>query len=265
MSYAEVNGVHLYYEVQGEAKEQSVPLVLLHGALEAGTAFGSLARAWAPSRQVILVDLQAHGRTADIDRTMRLETLADDVAALLAHLGVPQVDVLGYSMGGGAATRLAIQHPHLLRKLVVVSFPFKSAGRHPEITAGLKQLGPAAAEGLRGSPPHQAYTGLAPRPEDWPQLVTRVGEAMGRDFDWTADLSFIRCPVMLVYGDADMFPPAHGAEFFSLLGGGRRDGGWDSSGMTPHRLAILPGTTHYNVLESLLLMPALRPFLNGPG
>lgn len=263
MSYAEVNGLHLYYEVQGEAREKTVPLVLLHGALEAGTAFGSLSKVFEQSRQVIVVDLQAHGRTADIDRTMRLEALADDIAALLAHLNITQADVLGYSLGGGVATRIAIQHPHLLRKLIVVSFPFKSAGRHPEIAAGLKQMGPQAAEGLKGSPPYQLYTNLAPRPEDWTQLVTRVGEAMGRDFDWTASIPSIPCPVMLVYGDADMFPPTHGAECFALLGGGLTDGGWDDSGMTPHRLAILPGTTHYNIMGSSLLVPALFSFLGG--
>ena len=253
----------MYYEVQGEAKEKTVPLVLLHGALEAGTAFGLLSTAFEPSRQVIVVDLQAHGRTADIDRTMRLETLADDIAALLAQLNVTQADVLGYSLGGGVAARIAIQHPQLLRKLIVMSFPFKSAGRHPEIAAGLKQLGPQAAEGLKGSPPHQLYTNLALRPEDWVRLVTRVAEAMGRDFDWTANIPSIPCPVMLVYGDADMFPPAHGAEFFALLGGGLEDGSWDNSGLTPHRLAILPGTTHYTILASPLLVSVVLAFLDG--
>ena len=86
---------------------------------------------------------------------------------------------------------------------------------------------------------------------------------MGGDFDWAANIPTIACPVMLVYGDADMFPPTHGAEFFALLGGGLRDGGWDNTGMTPHRLAILPATTHYTLMASPLLVPAIFPFLDG--
>ncbi|ULH13932.1 alpha/beta fold hydrolase (plasmid) [Deinococcus sp. KNUC1210] len=152
MSYAEINGLHLYYEMQGDGQDGTVPIVLLHGSMEAATAFDALAPALSDSRKVIRVDLQAHGRTGDINRPMRLETLADDIAALLKHLDVPLADVLGYSMGGGVALRLAIQHPHQVRKLIVVSFPFASAGRHPEIQAGLHQLGPQMAGALVGSP-----------------------------------------------------------------------------------------------------------------
>jgi len=261
VSYAEVNGLHLYYEVQGERQEGAVPVVLLHGSMQAGTVFSPLSSVLAGSRPVIVVDFQAHGRTSDIDRPMRLETLADDIAALLAHLDMPLADVLGYSMGGGVALRLAIQHPRLIRKLVVVGFPFASAGRHPDIQVGLKQLGPQMAGALVGSPPHQLYSQLAPRPEDWTQLITRVGEAMSPEFDWTAEITALECPVLLIYGDADMFPPQQGADFFALLGGGRRDGGWDTSGVTPHRLAILPGTTHDTLLASPLLVPSVLPFL----
>ncbi len=259
MSHAEVQGLRMYHEWRAAA-EGAVPLVLLHGALEAGTAFEGLVAALPASWPVLVVDLQAHGRTADIDRPMRLETLADDVAALLAHLAIPRADVLGYSMGGGVAARLALQHPSLLRSLMVLSFPFRSAARHADVQAGLNAWGPHLAEALLDSPPHQLYTRLAPHPEAWPRLVQRVGEAMGGDFDWTADVGALTGPVLLVCGDADQFPPAHAAECFALLGGGLRDGGWNGAGSAPHQLAVLPGTTHHTLLTSPLLPPIVTAF-----
>ncbi|GGJ36747.1 alpha/beta fold hydrolase [Deinococcus roseus] len=260
MPYAELNGLQLHYDIHPSSRNQHPPVVLLHGAMEAGTSMEGLRDVLAP-RTIILVDLQAHGRTADMDRTMRLETLADDIAALLDHLNFPEVDVVGYSMGGGVALRLAIQHPERVRKMAVMSFPFKSSGRHPEIAAGLKHLGPQVAKGLMGSPPHRLYTALAPRPEDWPQLVTRLGEAMGADFDWTEEVKALQSQVLLVSGDADMFPPAHAAEFFALLGGGKRSANPDGSGKSPHRLLILPSAAHHEVLQSPVLKVALQDFL----
>ncbi|RJF72513.1 alpha/beta hydrolase [Deinococcus cavernae] len=164
-------------------------------------------------------------------------------------------------MGAGVALRTAIQHPHLVRKLVVVSFPFQSAGFFPDIAAQQKQLGPHLAVSMQQSPMYQLYSGLAPRVEDWPRLVGRLGELMGREFDWTDELGGIQARVMLLVGDADMLPPAHAAQFFALLGGGHSDGHWNRSGMTKHRLAILPGTTHYDILQSPLLLPSIAPFL----
>src|ERR1700716_4139411 len=129
--YADVNGIKLYYEIHGAGK----PLVLLHGGLGAGSMFGPNLLALAKGRQVILVDLQGHARTADIDRPLSVPLMADDIAALIKHLGLESADVMGYSLGGGVALQTAIRHPEVVRKLVVVSTPFKRSGFYPDILA----------------------------------------------------------------------------------------------------------------------------------
>ncbi|WP_216321895.1 alpha/beta fold hydrolase [Deinococcus aestuarii] len=263
-TYAELGGLNLYYERHGTPRPDGAPLVLLHGGFGATSMFSGLIPALSARREVIAVDLQAHGRTADIDRPMRFETLGDDVAGLLGHLKLPQADVLGYSLGAGAALRFAVQHSGSLRKLVVVSFPFRRSGWFPEVREGMAQIGPHTAEGLKQGPMHSLYTSLAPHPDDWPRLVTRVGEVVNSEHDWADELREFRNPTLIVAGDADSFAPAHAAEFFALLGGGLRDAGWDGSGRTAHRLAVLPGATHYDILQSPLLLPAVTAFLDAP-
>lgn len=261
-THAELGGLSLYYERHGAPRPDQTPLVLLHGGFGATSMFSGLIPVLSAGREVIAVDLQAHGRTADIDRPMRFESLGDDIAGLLGHLDLPQADVLGYSLGAGVALRFALQHPGLLRKLVVVSFPFRRSGWFPQVREGMAQIGPHAAEGLKQGPMHQLYASIAPRPDEWPRLVTRVGEVVNTEHDWADELWGFQNPTLIVAGDADSFAPAHAAEFFALLGGGLRDAGWDGSGRTAHRLAILPGTTHYDILQSPLLLPAVTQFLN---
>lgn len=258
--YAPINGLNLYYELHGEPQDRP-PLVLLHGGYGATTMFSELIPELAAQRQVIAVDLQAHGRTADIDRPMRFEHMADDIAALLAHLKIPQADVLGYSLGGGTALRTAMQHPTLVRKLTVVSFPFHSAGWLPDVRQAMAQMGPQAAEAMKESPMYQLYASLAPRIEDWPRLVKQVTSLVPSEYDWQAEIPTIQAEVMLVAGDGDSISPISMAQYFALLGGGQKDGSWDNSGLTRHRLAILPATTHYNILQSPLLRPVVIAFL----
>lgn len=259
--YADVNGLHLYYERHGPQDSAQPPLVLLHGGYGATTMFTELIPELATQRPVIAVDLQAHGRTADIDRPLRFEHMADDIAGLLAHLNISQADVLGYSLGGGTALRTAIQHPTLVRKLVVVSFPLHSAGWLPDVRQAMAQMGPQAAEAMKQSPMYQLYASLAPRVEDWPRLVAQVTSLVPNKYDWQAEIPNIQAAVMLVAGDADSISPVSMGQYFALLGGGQCDGSWDNSGVTAHRLAILPATTHYNILQSPLLLPAIEPFL----
>ncbi len=261
-NYAEVNGLKLYYEIHGPQSSTQTPLVLLHGGLGMIEMVGNLVSVFSQARQVIGVDLQGHGRTADVDRPLRYETMGDDIAALIRHLGIAKADVLGYSLGGGTALRTAIQHPDLVRRLVLVSAPFKRNAWFPEVLAGMAQMNAASAEFMKGSPMYQTYVSVAPKPENFPVLVEKTGDLLRQPYDWSNEVKALPMPVMLVFADADSVPPSHVAEFFGLLGGGQRDANWDSSGMTQHRLAILPGQTHYDLFASPLLPTVVQPFLH---
>ncbi len=258
--YANVNGLNLYYEVHGAGQ----PLVLLHGGFGTISMFGPALPALAETRQVIAVELQGHGHTADIDRPLSFEGMADDTAALIKHLGLERADVMGYSLGGGVALQTAIRHPGVVRKLVLVSVPFKSNGWYPEVRAGMKSINAEAARGWVGSPMHQEYASVAPRPEDWPTLADKSGDLHRQDYDWSSGVAAIKAPTMIVIGDADSVRTSHAVEFFERLGGGQRDAGWDGSGRPIARLAILPGATHYDIFSSALLAIVVTPFLDAP-
>ena len=256
---ARVNGVELGYQIKGEGK----PLILLHGGFGSVEMFGPNVDLLAEKNRVIGVDLQSHGRSPAADRPMRFETMADDIAALIRSLGLERAAIMGFSLGGAVALRTAIQHPEVVERLVLVSTVFKRTGWYPEMRAGMDAMGPETADFLMQSPMYQAYQQLAPRVEDWPVLVRQLVEALKIDYDWSADIPGLSMPVMLVVGDADGIPPSHAVEFFGLLGGGTRDANWDRSGMTHHRLAILPGLTHYDINMAPALSAAVIPFLEG--
>ena len=256
--YADVNGITLYYEIHGAGR----PLVLLHGGLGAIDMFGPNLPALAKGHQVIAVDLQGHGRTADIDRPLSVELMGDDIAALIAHLGLQRADVMGYSLGGGVALQTAVRHPKVVGKLVVASAPFRRNAFYPEILAQQAFVSGDMAEAMKETPMYQLYSSIAPRPEDFPRLLTKIGEAMKVDFDFSKEIASLKIPTMVVAADADIFPPAHAVEMFELLGGGLRDGGWDGSGRPKSRLAILPGLTHYTLFSDPALAAAVIPFLD---
>jgi len=258
-AHVTVNGVSYYYEVRGTG---GTPLVLLHGGLHNTRLDAPVAARLAEHRQVISIDLQGHGRTADVDRPLRFETMGDDIAELLQKIGVERADLFGYSLGGGVALRAAIQHPDRVHKLVLVAIPYASSGWYPEVQEGFKHLGRAIAEMMRPAPVYQTYAAIAPHPEQFPTLLDKMGELETRSYDWSAEVAKLTTPTMLVYADADAVPTSHIARFFELLGGGKRDGGLDGSGAPKGRLAILPGHTHYNVFESPELVSAVEPFLD---
>jgi pimeloyl-ACP methyl ester carboxylesterase len=258
MSYADVNGVSLYYEEHGSG----APLVLLHGGISAGAMFEPIMPQLSANRRVITVDLQGHGGTADVDRPLRPETMADDIAALIGHLGLDQADVMGYSLGGTVALRTAIQHPRVVRRLVLVSVGFSRDGSHPEVIGAMDQFSPELADALAQSPLYETYSRLAPRVEDWPVLIAKTSDLLKYDYDWRAEADRLETPTMLVFADADSVRPAHIVEFYGLLGGGLRDAHWDGSLRPTARLAILPGTTHYDIYTSPALAPAVTPFLD---
>ncbi|MEH0825297.1 MULTISPECIES: alpha/beta fold hydrolase [unclassified Micromonospora] len=257
MSYAEVDGLRLWYEVHGDG----LPLVLLHGGYGAVETFAPILPALTRRRRVIAVDLQGHGRTADVDRPLRYETMAEDIVALLRHLDLPEADVLGYSLGGGVALRTAIQHPALVRRLVLVSTPCRRRGWYPEVLAATAAQDERVGEQMRGTPAHELYARVAPRPGDWPGLWARTGDLLRHEYDWSAEVAALSVPTMLVYADADSIPVTHMAEFFGLLGGGHRDAGWDGTDRPAARLAVLPGLTHYDIVASPALPAAVLPFL----
>lgn len=256
--YAPVNGLQLYYESYGEG---GTPLILLHGGFGLTSMFGDLPGRLADRRRVIAVDLQGHGRTADIDRPLTMPAMADDIAALVGFLGLGRVDVMGYSLGGGVALRTAIQHPALVRKLVLVSTPYRKAGWYPDVAAQMGYVNRNGFEMMRQTPMYAAYAAVAPNPEAFPDLMDKVGALLGPDYDWTDEVQQLTLPTLLIFGDADSIAPSHAVEFFRLLGGGLRDGGWDNSGKSSARLAILPDTTHYDIFVSPLLAPVVTPFL----
>ena len=238
-------------------------MILLHGGLGSREMFGPVLPLLAERHQVVAVDLQGHGRTADIDRPLDVRLMAGDIAALIDHLGLVTPDVVGYSLGGGVAFQTAARYPAKVRRLVMVSANIRSDAIYPEMRAQQGQVNAAAVEFLKDTPMYQLYQRVAPRPEDFPRLLTKIGEAMSKSFDFSDEVRGLKMPTLVVAADADMAPPSHYAEVFKLLDGGLRDGGWMGEGRPKggHALAILPGLTHYNIFSSPLLVAATLAFL----
>jgi len=262
-NYARVNGLDLYYELHGSGQ----PLVVLPGSFYTIEAMGELVPQLATTRQVIAVELQGHGHTADIDRPLSYESMADDIAALIASLGLEQADLFGYSLGGGVALQTAIRHPEAVRKLVLASTAFKREGWYPEDLATLDAI---SAEAFAGTPIHEAYLRTSSMPEAWPTFVAKVRQLVTSDYDWTAGVGALRTPTLILVGDADGLRLMHVVEFFGLLGGGQGDG--DLSGLPRSSLAVLPATTHVGwappyhgiLTRTHLLLPILTEFLDAP-
>lgn len=260
-SYASINGLNLYYEIHGSGQ----PLVVLPGAFWDIEAMGELIPRLAATRRVIGVELQGHGHTADIDRLLRFELLADDIAALIRHLELEQADLFGYSLGGGVALQTAIRHPEVVRKLALASTAFKRDGWYPEDQAGMAAI---SAEGFAGTPIHEAYLKTSPKPEAWPTFVTKVRQLVTSDYDWTEGVASLNMPVLIVVGDADGLRLTHILECFGLLGGGKGDG--DMAGLPRSSLAVLPATTHVGwappfhgiMTRTKLLLPILEEFFD---
>lgn len=258
--YVPINGLDLYYEIYGKGE----PLVLLHGTPGDIQMFDPILPGLSSKHMVIAVELQGHGHTADTNRPLSIEAMADDIAALLNYLKLEKASVMGYSLGAGVAVQLAIRHPQCVRKLVVVSWAFKYDGWYPAINAKKEQMGIESAAAMETSWLYKNYLRTAPRPEDWPTLHIKLGELLRKEYDWTDAIRSITAPTMIVAADADGILPSHIVDFFELLGGGQRDGEPDASGRPAGGLAILPGLTHYNIFSSPLLVDSVLPFLQEP-
>jgi pimeloyl-ACP methyl ester carboxylesterase len=255
-SYASVNGLEMYYEIHGTGE----PLVLLHGAYMTIDAMGEVVPSLAKTRRVIAVELQGHGRTADIDRPLSYEQMADDTAALLRRIGIEEADIFGCSMGGGIALQVTIRHPEVVRKLVLASVYYNNDGVYPEMLEAIETITP---EAFAGTPWREEYDRIAPNPEDFPTLVAKLKELDLTFVGWPPeDIQAIEAPALVIIGDSDVVRPEHTVEMFRLMGSGVAG---DLAGLPSSRLAVLPGTTHVGLVErSDLLVSMIGEFLDAP-
>jgi pimeloyl-ACP methyl ester carboxylesterase len=256
--YAPVNGLQVYYEVHGSG---GMPLLLLHGGLfNIDLQFGALLPALAQTRQVIATDFQGHGRTGDVDRPLTSADLAADIVGLLKHLGVSQVDVFGFSVGGAVALYLAVKHPDLVRKVIVSSASFHPDGDRPE---NAEAVGEMTVDMIAGSPMEQDYLAKSPNPDKLQELLTKLG-AFDRGFaGWTdAEVQGIAAPTLITVGDCDAVTLEHAVRFLRLRGG---DVNGDFAGVPASQLAVFPGTTHfYGLSRTALVLDVVTTFLDAP-
>ena len=255
--YAPVNGLKIYYEIHGNGSGE--PLVLLHGS------FMTISNNWtgwigefSKTRKVIAVEMQGHGRTADINRDFSYENLADDIAAMLDYLKIKQADVLGYSMGGGVAMQAAIRHPEKVRRVVSISAVFRHDGWVKEALDMFPQL---AADTFKGSPIETEYKKLSPMPNEFPKFVKRVIAMDLKPYDFGAEkLKATKAPFLFIHGDADGVRLDHISEMFHLKGD---EIFGDMRPRSESRLAVLPNTTHVTLMEKgNAIIPMVNDFLD---
>lgn len=256
--YAPVNGLKMYYEVHGSGE----PVVLLHGA------FMTIPSNWegwigelSKTRKIIAVEMQGHGRTADISRDLTAEHLADDVADLLGYLKISRADLIGYSMGGEVAMQCAIRHPGKVRKAVIISSTFRSDGM---VAGAHESISKLTADVFKGSPIETGYKKLSPTPNSFPKFVQHVVAAASKKYDFgAAKLKATKAPMFFIHGDADGIRLAHVAEMFRLKGGETHG---DMGPRTASRLAILPNTTHVTLMQRMrVILPMVNDFLSAKG
>jgi pimeloyl-ACP methyl ester carboxylesterase len=262
--YATVNGLKMYYETHGgnPGGPDLPPLVLLHGAMSTiDTDFSKVLPRLAATRRIIAIEQQGHGHTADIDRPLTYEQMANDTAELLKKLDVRNADFFGYSMGGGIVLQVAKRHPSLVRRLIFAgAASYNPSGFYSELIEAQRTLKP---EQMAGTPFERAYAKVAPHPEAWPRLVEKTKQL---DLAWAGfppdDLRAIKIPTLLIIGDADVVRPEHTVEMFRLLGGGVAG---DLHGLPPAQLAVLPGTTHITLVDHVdWLASMVTAFLMAP-
>lgn len=254
-----IHGVNYYYEIHGSGE----PVLLLHGGLGSTDMFAPVLPAFAKERTVIAIDLQGHGRSLLGDRPIRVQDMADDMAEILDQLDYETVDIVGYSLGGAVALHVAARHPERVRRLVIISAGYSQDGFHPEMLPQQAQVSGAMAGMMKDTPMYKSYIAVAPRPQDFPALLDRMGEFMRTPFDFEEDVKKIEAQTLLVFGDADMFRLEHVVRFYKLLGGALQDAGFMREHMSRNRLAILPDVTHYETFMSPSMTAAVLPFING--
>jgi pimeloyl-ACP methyl ester carboxylesterase len=257
--FIEVNGVQLWHEVYGQGE----PLITLHGGLRTIPDQMTWIAPLAKSRRVIGVELQGHGRSPDTDRPMTLEQMGDDIAAVIKALGLKQADVAGHSFGAASALRAAIQHPEVVRKLIVISTVFARRGWYPETQQGMGAVSSAMADAIKNLNTGK-FAAQWPEPARFPKFLDKFGKMMGQDYDWSKDVAKLSMPVLLVFADHDSIPQQHIADFFKLLGAGNSEPGWQNTKFTRARLAVVPGYSHFDFDTSTEVPPIIEKFLSDP-
>jgi pimeloyl-ACP methyl ester carboxylesterase len=253
--------LRVYYEIYGNGE----PIVVLAGGFGDVSSMAQTIGPLSRERQVIGIDLEGHGRTALRATPMSHERNGDDVAAVLRHLKIKQADVAGYSHGGDAAIRMAIQHPEMVRNLIVISTAAERDGWYPEVLKGMAAVSSSQAAQMQQTPLYKSYAAVAPHPEQFPQLLDRMGELMKKDYDWRQEIAALRMPTLLLFADHDAVSMRHIAEFFTLFDGGVRDAGWeDEPKYARARLAIVPGYTHYNFGQGPDIARVIEAYLDQP-
>ncbi len=250
-----VGGAKIYYEILGNG----LPLVLLHGGVDPSQTLAAPLAAMAKTHQVIAIHMRGHGFSTDSDAPWSTEAMADDVAAVLQHLGIGKARLMGYSLGAAVALQFAIRHPELVEKLVAVSVAFSTEGDYPETRKAFADMPAQAAaigQQIAASPLAQLYPDV-----NWETMMRKTGEMNQPEHDWAEGIKSIEAPMLLVFADADSTRPEHIVAFWKLLGGGQRDAGFDGSQRPASQLAILPNTTHYNLIKSPLLIEVATAFL----
>ncbi len=260
--YAEAaEGLRVHYEIYGQGE----PIVVMAGAFGDGSSMAQVIGPLSRQRQVIAIDLEGHGRTALRETPMSHERNGDDVAAVLRHLRITRADIAGYSHGGDAAIRMAIQHPEAVRNLIIISTAAGRDGWYPEGLAAMGSMSAAVAPLMRQTPLYTRYAEVAPHPDQFPLLLDRMGELMRKDYDWRTEIAQLRTPTLLLFADHDAVSMCHIAEFFALFGGGVRDPGWEGEPQFSRaRLAIVPGYTHYNFSQGPDVARVIAAYLDQP-
>jgi pimeloyl-ACP methyl ester carboxylesterase len=260
--YAEAaEGLRVYYEIYG----QGDPIVVMPGGFGDSSSMMQTIGPLSGQRQVIAIDLEGHGHTALRDTPMSHERNGDDVAAVLKHLNIAKADVAGYSHGGDAAIRMAIQHPDMVRNLIVISTAAERDGWYPENLKAMEAVNSSQLDGFKQTPFYKRYAEVAPHPDQFGLLMDRMGELMRKDYDWRAEIAKLPMPTLLLFCDHDAVSTRHIAEFFELFGGGVKDPGWEGEPKYARaRLAIVPGYTHYNFGMGPDMARVIEAYLDQP-
>jgi pimeloyl-ACP methyl ester carboxylesterase len=257
--YVNVNGMKMYYEVHGEDGQNTLPLIVLHGAYMNIPSMGEIIPRLAGTHQVYALELQGHGRTTDIERPITYPNLADDVAVFMDSVGLKKADVFGYSMGAVTGLQLAIRHPEKVNKLVAASVAYDTIGWQPEFRAFIPQM---TVEMIVNMPFAADYRKLAPNPEGFPELARKLIQLEKEPMAWEEDVRKLKTPVLIITGDADVSTLEHSVSMFRLLGGGIM--GDMGKPLPSSRLAVLPATSHTAVITQVdLLHPLIEQFLKG--